>query len=360
LLHDQQHPVRKLIDRLGSASAGIAPDTPAFAQLQGLLGSAVEDVLTGFDTDTTTFSAAECRFEAGLSALIGSADERIGQCLAAIERAEEGAAALVGASAALDAVLAPLRTDARLLDFLTVVWARVLAHSPEAAVLYSAPLPELVWSAQEKTTAAEHAALMSLLPRLVGQVRQGLALLELSPDLAKGALDQLVGVHMDILGNRLSTGRRVRSLDQLRAHFNGFTVERASASEDGTVLEAGALQAELARSRLVVTLQATPSVPALYEQDYRLLALARPGTGFELLIDGAFISAQLAGVSRHQSAYVFVLADRAPLIYLNGALLAALQDGTVRTVEYAPVFDRAVQSLMAGAESLSPGQGSAR
>ena len=45
--------------------------------------------------------------------------------------------------------------------------------------------------------------------------------------------------------------------------------------------------------------------------------------------------------------------EDAPAIYLRGPLLEALEHTILRPLEYAPLFDRAVESLMAGAESLS-------
>jgi hypothetical protein len=40
-------------------------------------------------------------------------------------------------------------------------------------------------------------------------------------------------------------------------------------------------------------------------------------------------------------------------IYLRDPLLEAMEQGALRPLENAPLFDRAVESLMAGAESLS-------
>ncbi len=42
------------------------------------------------------------------------------------------------------------------------------------------------------------------------------------------------------------------------------------------------------------------------------------------------------------------------MIFLRSALIEAMEGGSLRPIEYAPVYDRAVESLMAGAEQLSP------
>ena len=50
---------------------------------------------------------------------------------------------------------------------------------------------------------------------------------------------------------------------------------------------------------------------------------------------------------------MFTIADvDAQALYLKGPLLEALENSSIRPLEYAPLFDRAVESLMVGAESL--------
>ncbi len=52
-------------------------------------------------------------------------------------------------------------------------------------------------------------------------------------------------------------------------------------------------------------------------------------------------------------AFVFSVADEAErVIFLRAPLLEALENASLRPLEPAPLFDRAVESLMTGAESL--------
>ena len=84
------------------------------------------------------------------------------------------------------------------------------------------------------------------------------------------------------------------------------------------------------------------------------LSWARPGTGFELKIDGQYRTALLCAVSAGEGAFVFSVADeQQQVIFLRAPLLEAMELGNLRPLEPAPLFDRAVESLMAGAKSLS-------
>ncbi len=129
-------------------------------------------------------------------------------------------------------MLAPLHVDPRVTSFVTRTWARVLAlASPTAATAQTNLLGELLWSAQEKITPEERTALMRLLPELVKCVRQGLGSLDLPEAESKAALDMLVAVHMDVLGNKQLPAIRHMSLDEWRQHFAHFVPGQAGTTE---------------------------------------------------------------------------------------------------------------------------------
>ncbi|MEO7495790.1 MAG: hypothetical protein ABIT83_09700, partial [Massilia sp.] len=70
-------------------------------------------------------------------------------------------------------------------------------------------------------------------------------------------------------------------------------------------------------------------------------------------IEERYRSALLCTVSAGGSAFLFTVAgEDAPSIYLRAPLLEVLENSTMRPLEYAPLFDRAVESLMTGAETL--------
>lgn len=355
LLHDSAHPVRRLVDRFGSVGVGISQAHPLFAALNTELNSVSCAVLDLFDDDMNIFADAENALDAHVSALLAGADPRIGPVADAVAEAVSASARLAVAGAALSSALQPLQIDPRLADFILGTWARVLSHVGDSQVNI-ALLPELLWSAQEKTTPEDRASLMRMLPILVKKVREGMAEISLPEAPSKAAFDRLVAVHMDVLGNKQAPARNRMSLDQFREHFRDFAIDGKAPVHDARDGWVGKfeLEAALAQRGLRVTLNARSGARLPQASDADWLAMARPGAGFEIKVEERYQNAVLCAVSPGAAAYLFTIAGvEMQALYLKGPLLEALENASIRPLEYAPLFDRAVESLMAGAESLA-------
>lgn len=357
MLHEPSHPARRLLDRIGTVAAGVNPHAPGYEQIEQNITRVVDGVLERFDDDVAVFADSERELDEALLPLLRGGDDAHGRYIDAIEESEAGSALLEASNIVLHEMLVPLVLEARLYDFLALTWVRVLSH-PACSPANGALLPELIWSAQEKLTPEDRTGLMKLLPALVPRVREGLSLIGLDEEASKAALDQLVAIHMDVLGNKVPPSARPMSIEELRSYFARFGPERDRAL-DRVDTDAPPGRAELEQALAARNLQATVvTEPARIEPDEAhdaWLAWARPGAAFELLVHETYVPVRLCAVSRNASAYVFAIPGQAaPTIYLRAALLAAMQAGVLRSLEYAPLFDRAVESLMAGAESLTP------
>ncbi len=354
LLHDTAHPVRRLLDRLGAVAAGMTPQTPGHGALDAKLDAVIGAVLDLFDDDMNVFTDAEQALDAYVSAILADADAGIAPICEAVAEAELASSRLALAGAALSTALQPLQIDPRMADFILGTWARVLSHPGHAPASIEL-LPELLWSAQEKRSPENRAALMRLLPALVKKVRDGMADISLPEAPSKAAFDRLVAVHMDVLGNKQAPARKRMTLEQFRDHFHDFAIDDAPAPDarDGWIGKFE-LEAALLQRSLEVALHARSAARLPQASDADWLALARPGAGFEIKLDERYHSALLCAVSPGDTAYLFSIAG-APqrALYLKGPLLEALENASIRPLEYAPLFDRAVESLMVGAESLS-------
>lgn len=357
LLHEANHPARRLLDRMGTVAAGVNPHAPGHEDIERAIGDIVHGVLERFEDDVSVFADLEQELDAVLLPLLRGGDDANGRYIDAIEESETGAALFQASTAVLHQLLEPLMVEARLFDFLVLTWVQVLSH-PACSPANGALLPELIWSAQEKALPEDRIGLMKLLPALVPRVREGLALIGMDEVASKAALDQLVDIHMDVLGNKVPPSARPMTLDELRAHFAGFGAERdrALAAADAEAAPARAdLERALAARNLQANLVTEPSTIAPQDAHEAWLAWARPGAAFELLVHETYVPVRLCAVSQRGSAYVFAIPGQAaPTIYLRAGLLAAMQAGILRSLEYAPLFERAVESLMAGAESLAP------
>lgn len=348
MLHHADHPARRLLDQIGTLCAGMTPGSPSAAVTEAVIGRVLDKVLASFDTDPAVFASCGVELDAAVAPLLRTSDEAILYCSEAMEEAEKASTGAAKAAEALAALLWPLRADTRVTGFVTDVWSRVLARG---GVEYAALLPELLWSAQEKNTPEDRAVLMKLLPRLVGRVREGLALLQLPADESKAALDQLVAVHMDVLGNKQVLLGAARTLAQFEDHFRELPAAMASKQPARTTR--AELDAALARRHVGADLHTEPAELEPVRDDHEWLAWARPGAGFEIMSDGVYKPFQLRAASPHGSSFLFCPQDQGqPAIFIRPALLKGMRDGVIRTLEYAPLFDRAVESLMTGAETL--------
>jgi len=356
------HAARRLVERFGQVAAVGDAAAARHAADAGLLERTVDDVLRRFDGDPALLDEARRTLDQAVAGALLATDERHAACVAAIAEAESAQLRVAAAEAALEPLLA-LRTDARIVDFIRTVWTRVLARSAPDAAGHDQLLAELVWSAQAKLDLAEHGALMRMLPGLVKRVREGLALLGLLEAETKAALDQLVAVHMDVMANRQPPIPGALGLDALRRHFAPLAHGMSAAPDAPDLpnalnapawLRAADLAPLLARQGVVAEIhEAVPgSTPARGEGD--ALAQFQPGMGVEFLEGGVYVSARLVARGAAGGAFLFSVPGRdKPQIVLRAALLAWLRGDTLRTLEYAPLFERAIERLTVSADALA-------
>jgi len=352
-------PGRRLLDRIGSAAAGIGADSPLLQPLQGEVERLVTTVLEQYERDAAVFANAEEELDGFLTSLLRECDPIVRRSMPAVERAVEVAPQLAAVADALRGQLESVNVDRRMMDFITGTWAQVMVHTHGREPNYGKLLPELVWSAQEKVAPEERAALMKMLPALGRELRAGLAMIGMQEAAAQAALDQLVSLHMDVLSNSLPPSILPRmSVAGLRARFGAIDLEQPLAlAADGMRADAlpgqGQFRAEFALHGILATVQPDPVLGTAASNDDELLQWAHAGNGFELLTGESYVPWRLSAVAPRKAGFLFTAQGQTtPLVYSRAALLAAMREGSLRPLEYAPLFERAVESLMTGAESL--------
>lgn len=373
MLQDERHPARQLLNRISSAAVATDPSTPAGRQLMAEIDRVSGEILSGFESDIAVFSRALDEFERFLQMHVQRDDREAASGIEAVETAEKLSILLTNIRATLCDVLLPLNIDKRLSDFIIRVWPHVMVHAtwqdlerktpleqPDSLFQqYRAVLPELIWSVQEKSTPQERSALMRVLPDLVKRLTKALQLVQLPEDESREILDQLVAMHTQVLrGGQKGGAQKAPDLEQLRKDFSRLVInwDRVSWSlaeppqpRADLIEEVLALRGVVAELNLGVnTMAASQADREFLEQAYLL------GTRVEFRAEGSEArQAQLAWISTHHSLYLFRSEpDGAFALYTFAALLEALEQGRVVPVEYAPVFERAVESLLFGAEKI--------
>ncbi|HJW56182.1 MAG TPA: DUF1631 family protein [Burkholderiaceae bacterium] len=373
LMHQATHPARQLLNRIGTAAVGLHPDAQPDQAIATEIKRIATKIIDTFDRDMTIFSDAAEDFEQFLTETLPAADSVTKRCVVAIDQAEASSALCSNTASALQGLLSPLPVDPSVSDFIMRIWLRVLVHPfnrqsdtgaaagelDAIARQYLDVLPELVWSVQEKRTPQERNALIRLLPGLVRQIKAGLESIQLPERETRQALDQLVALHTNVLrAAATSEGQALLGLEDMRQHFSLLVINQDSAfwMEDGPVsIDRAAIEEALSRQHVVAEVMASSETTPAPTSDAEWLMQLEKGACAEYWSGNTCKMMRLVWITRHKSLYLFKSDDAndpAPVIYSSVSLIEALRDGVVRPVEYAPLFDRAVESLLDGAESL--------
>lgn len=364
LMHDDTHPARRLLNRMSSAAIGTDPDSPAGHKLGAEMERVVRKVLDGFETDSAVFSNALYEFETFLGDYLREDDRATATAIEAVESAEKYSVLLTNSTRTLCDVLLPLNVDKRISDFIITVWPHVLVKAAwqdaqkggKLLEQCQAVLPELVWSIQDKASAQERSVLIKLLPDLVRRLRAAMQLIQLPDDESKPMLDLLVAMHTQILRGANRPAADLPSLESLRQEFARVAISWGRASwglseppqvRDAVIEDVFARAGVQVEQNLIGSTGATAADREFLAQTYLL------GTRVELRNGGQGRPAQLVWISTHRSLYLFRADDGRLIMYSAAALLEALGAQDIVPLEYAPVFERAVESLLFGAEKLT-------
>ena len=371
MLYNDQYPARVLLNRMSSSAIGLDIATPIGSKLSDEMTRIVTKILQEFDHNVTLFSVCLTDLEHFLAENLRHIDAKFSLSVDALEAAEQNSAPTRYFGVPLQALLAPLMLDPGVHKFIVKTWQRVM--SKEAAdqqlkqqARFREALPEIIWSVQEKKS-SERSELMRLLPELVSKLKAGLSLIDLPAPESKLALDQFVGLHMNVLRGKAGQNKQsVLSLDAMREHFSSLQIiaddssDKAPEAVDGEPensitkkIKATAIAAALAERGVNANLNLGPDDMPKFDTEAEWLDEMIVGVCVEHWTEGEFTSARLNWISKKKAFYVFNVENNPkPLVFSDQSLIKALREGSIRTIESAPAFDRAVQLLISDAEAL--------
>ncbi|HZW22041.1 DUF1631 family protein [Noviherbaspirillum sp.] len=373
LMQDETHPARLLLNRLSTAAVGTDASSARGKTLAAEIERVVDKVLAEYDTDTRVFSDCVHEFEDFLAGFLRKDDGQAAVGIEAVEEAERFSVLLTNTTKALCDVLVPLNVDKRISDIIILVWPHVLVHAAwqdwkakvsqdDAASMFRqfhSALPELIWSVQEKSP-QQRTVLIRLLPDLVKRLRKALEIIQLPEEDSKQILDMLVDMHTQVLRSQPKPGAQEQiALEDLRKEFSRLVLswERAAwelpeppPPREEIIMEVFGRRGAAADINLGFnTVSSTAADREFLAQTYLLgtrVAFRAP--------DGSNLPGQLVWISTHRSLYLFKQDGKSTLVvYSPAALLEALREEAIIPVEYAPVFERAVESLLFGAGTLA-------
>jgi hypothetical protein len=377
LMQQEDHPARQLLNRMSSASVNVDTESQGGVSLIQEVDRIVDIVLAEFDDDIGIFSRLLDEFEDFLVESATRDDDTTRRGVEAVETAERISVLRTNITNSLCDLLLPLNVDKRISDVIIHIWPHILAHSlwkdggngvpPDHAESFyrscRAILPKLIWSIQPKRDPQERAELIRMLPNLVKQIAKAFEMIRLPQEETKQVMDLLIELHSRILRSHPKDGTETNSLEELQQVFSrmAFSWERVSWSmDDPPTVRDEIMEEVLAWYRLTPVVSFGSSVASASLADREFLSQTYLlGTKVELRpAGGEGRRAQLIWISAHRSLFLFKReTDNELVIYSFASLLDSLRDGSVIPVEYAPVFERAVESLLFSADKAHEGVG---
>jgi hypothetical protein len=364
MLQQTRHPARQLVNRLGSAAVALDLSSPVGQSVEKEITRIVTRILAEFDDDISIFTDSLFELERFLTDNLRHTNTETELGVEALEDVEHKAVQETKKKKPRKTKVVPpdwladFTTDPRVVEFIVNIWMRVIEQevvesdgNPGSRV-YRKLLPDLVWSVQDKQSAAERVALVNLLPALANRLKEGMTLLNLTEKESREALDQLVRVHTQVLRSSSDGGdQSLFNLEEMRAHFSRLSIGPEQALPPP--VESEEIETELAKRGVAIDLDLEREPTPSFESDADWLTHMQIGTCVERWSDTGYQMARLTWVSKRQTLFMFQLEKKtAPVVYSAISLIKSLREGSVRLVEHAPVFERAVETLLNGARAV--------
>jgi len=375
LLVRSDHPARQLINAIGTSAIGWSAESPNGRRYLQQVRAAVQLVLHSPGGAASAFEQARAQFANFLAANPPIPEEAFAKAQEALREAEDREVRAADVAAFLHEVLDGAHLDAYMRIFLFQVWARVLVEAAEresadpglVRKLLGA-VPDLVWSVQPLTSAADRKRLADTIPAVLACVRQGVGLIHWPDEDLKAFLEQLMQAHSLSLKavpkspEAQAHGMGNFSVSTARIRFDGFRIEALSpAPRDKPlhVLEEAVRHVLRARGCGVSHQWArsadVPSFSGLdAKQAEQEIARWREKSWFQLRVGRAMTRVRLEWFTPSQTLALFSSRRGDALYSLSRAgLVTYLRSSWIKPAEANPLLARAFQTVLSDLERAS-------
>ena len=382
LLKRKSHPVRMLVNRIGSISLGLKQLDPGGVRVTAEICRIVEVLLSDVTEDTYLFSKMLDEFDAFITRELLAGDAKIERAVHIMEKAESRTLRFARTTARIDEALNGIEMDPYLHHFLVHAWAHAIERAErtdvDGAKRFRRLIPHLLWSILPKAGEQDRRLLLALLPTMLPVLREGMALAGWGAEQQQPLLNWLADAHAGAMrsSHPVLTSMPLSALQErfLRFVDKPEAEPQAPLAQDKTELDSEFLdeaikeleaqlhkidqihgldldppQAEHAAqlSGQAVPLQETP------ETEDAVLARLRSGIAIEINLGGTPGRGTLNWVSPRTSNLVLMIEGQdSPSIISVRLFRRLLGNGRARFMEAAPLFERAVQSLLLSADQV--------
>ncbi|WP_034619400.1 DUF1631 family protein [Chitinibacter tainanensis] len=377
LFSQKHHPARLLVNRIGSIAQGLQQLDPKAERITGEIRRIIEALLGNDDESVELFARMLDELDLFIARELRALDDAAQRASQAIENAESRTLRYARITAQTAQALAPFTLDALLQDFLINLWPYAIEHAERTdevqALRFRIFVPELLWSIAPKIEREDRQQLLGMIPRLIGVLSEGLKLTPWSAAQQQSFKSYLIDAHRAAIAGTLSTALEVPSMAQLRAQMADYISEQAKDPQDAAPSQEleqvnpvlldqaiAELKAEIgfmdqaAEAALASVVQGTVAANEPEElSNEALFARLRDGVPLEINLTGQLRPAQLCWMSPNETRLLLRLGDDAPPSILGvNVFKRLLKTGRARWLEQAPLFERAMESLLNTADAL--------
>jgi hypothetical protein len=388
LLTQKGHPVRLLINRIGSISVGLKKIDPSSERVSNEICHIVESLLENATQNPTEFSAYFARmlddFDVFVAAELRKNDEQVNQAVAAIEDIKNRTLRFAHISAQMAEILSGVKLDTYFHEFLTNTWVQVIERAEivdmARAKRYRALVPDLVWSIAPKIDAYDREELAAILPIMINTLRDGMAMIAWPADKQREMMDWLFDAHGRALRTTVDLETfQVPSLPNMHTNFEPLVenvVVKTVPPTDAELRAAEKLLTDAAAAMpqaAIATVNQFAEHELLTELDLEDVENLNFGTDDtvdayegesvgERLYNGINIEiklsvrptrAKLSWVSEDAGNLLLTLDDqKLPMVMSVKVFRRLYNNGRVHFIEEDMLFERAVKSLLDAAEQM--------
>ena len=210
------HPVWRLLDRIGEVSVGYSRiEDPRLSGFLAFSAAVAEEVAGASSPDTTLFRRGLNRIDVFLLEQLQGQLRAAQAAVEALQLAERREVLQQHLTQRLTDQMVTVRTTPAIRRFMTGTWAQVIAdemlrhgEQSEPALATLKTVDDLLWSLGIPDHPQSRQRLIGLLPGLLQRVRAGMEAVRLAPPERHVVLDELMTIHTEALrpGTRSATG----------------------------------------------------------------------------------------------------------------------------------------------------------
>ena len=364
LLVRADHPVRRLLDAIGSSSIGWAPDGAESRRYLHHARAAVHFVVHSPGTAAAAFAQSAEQFDAFLASVVPTPSEAMSQAKDALREADRRELQAREVSHFLDELLQGAALEEYLQHFLSVVWARVLVEGaaretedPGGFGRMANVIPELVASVQSPSAAADRRRLVETIPALLGQLRDGVALIGWPPEKMQAFLNRLMIAHSQVITGteQPAPSPTAFSASTVRIRLDGLRLaEPAAAERDGPVpvLEEAVHHVLQQRGASVIHqwIKNAPAIPPGALSEFEASAQVahwKERTWFDMRLGRTLVRMRLAWCTPSRSLALFASRSGSSLVSMSHAsLITYRRCGWIAPAEPFALTARAFRSVL--------------